>query len=179
MDSRQLFFLKPGALEGPLYVASEVFRCSTTVGLGWDCDDNRIRYRYRGSLLTIIDEREASRELEPERYGQGGCIALDRDLAVERFDVATGDSWCDKVVQVQGDRPLEGCDETDGEHAPSAPPDSASSPPSLEPRLFDDSISGWLLVPAEERPSVLRISQYPGEPSLDVRTGPGTALGEG
>ncbi|MCU0836860.1 MAG: hypothetical protein MUC77_20905, partial [Chromatiaceae bacterium] len=180
-DTRDLVFVRPGAVHDPLYVASEVVRCSTTVGLGWDCDNNRVRYAYDQGVLTIVDEHDQAREIEPERYGSGGCVTVDRTLTVQRFEVGTGAYRLDKWVEIQGGKPGD-CEEdedaerTDDTSAAEAP---AWARPPLQPRLFDDGLSGWLLVPAEPQTPRFRINQLPDDPALEITAALETRVSEG
>ncbi|QVL50871.1 MAG: hypothetical protein KFB96_10955 [Thiocapsa sp.] len=176
-DPRDWVFRRPGAVQDPLYVASQVVVCSTTVGLGCYCTDNALRYAYAGGVLTIVDEEDETSEIEPERYGSCGCVQVDRTLKVLRVDVGTAAVWLDKLVELSGIKPA-ACHEDWQEPGPeeAKPIDDPPSPtfldqaiPALQPYLFDDGMSGWLLVPADPRASVFRINQVPGDPALEIQ----------
>ncbi|MFB1488317.1 MULTISPECIES: hypothetical protein [unclassified Thiocapsa] len=176
-DPRDWIFLRPGAVQDPLYVATEVVMCSTTVGLGCYCTDNELRYSYEGGVLTIVDEEDETSDIEPERYGSCGCMKVDRTLQVLRVEVATGAFRLDKLVELSG---LGGGDcHEDGQgpspenaepiHDAPSPTPQGQATAALRPRLFDDGISAWLLVPADPRASVFRINQVPADPALEIQ----------
>lgn len=179
-DARHLVFVRPGAVQDPRYVTAEVARCSTTVGLGWDCDDNRVRYAYDRGVFTIVDEHDQAREIGPERYGLGGCVTVDRTLTVQRLEVRTGAYRLDKWVEIRGGKPgdcqEEDAEQTDDASAAEAP---ASAAPPLQPRLFDDGLAGWLLVPAELPARRFRINQLPDDPALEIKAALETRVSEG
>ncbi|QGU32202.1 hypothetical protein [Thermochromatium tepidum] len=181
-DPRYLFFVKPGALESPLLLAAEVFRRSTSVGLGWDCEDDSLRYSYSDGVLTLVDEKDQTREIAPERYGMGSCITVDRTLTVSRFEVRTAGVWLDKWVEVPGDDPGD-CHEEDQEEARQRNEALMAAPPGwvvppLKPWLFDDGLSGWLLVPRDPDARGLRINQRPDDPALKILTVNDTRIGD-